>query len=285
MATSKLNSVFSDLISSLVPANGRINSYLSLILNDRKVVSLTTRTLKTLLALWIVSRVNHALNMWARNHWCFRKPGQPWDFSGDKEIAVVTGGSSGFGLLIAKGLSRHCRVAVLDVQSPPEDLQSCTPYHPKWNSWDTLADTVVLGSNITFYHCDLASASAIHETADAIRRDIGDPSILVNNAGMARYNKLIEEEDDYVEKIFKVNIISHFILIKEFLPIMLKQEKGHIVSIASVGSYISGPPVVDYCATKASVLALHEGQCSTRDMTELLLTKDKRSQGRVAQAL
>lgn len=89
------------------------------------MISLTTRTLKVLLGFWVVSRVNHALNMWARNHWAIRKLGQPWDFSGDKEIAVVTGGSSGFGLLIAKGLSQHCRVAVLDVQSPPDDLKNC----------------------------------------------------------------------------------------------------------------------------------------------------------------
>lgn len=122
-----------------------------------------------------------------------------------------------------------------------------------------LADTIILGSNITFYRCDLTSSSAIHETADAIRRDLGDPSILVNNAGMAKVNKLLELDDDFLERIFKVNIISHFILIKEFLPRMLKQKKGHIVAIASVGSYMSGPPLVDYCATKAAVLALHEG--------------------------
>ena len=122
-----------------------------------------------------------------------------------------------------------------------------------------MANTVVLGSNITFYHCDLTSALAIHETTDAIRRDLGDPSILVNNAGVAKVNKLLEEDDDFLVTIFKVNIISHFILIKEFLPKMLQNEKGHIVSIASVGGYMSGPPLVDYCATKAGVLALHEG--------------------------
>lgn len=122
---------------------------------------------------------------------------------------------------------------------------------------------------MTFYYCDLGSAPAIHETADAIRHDIGDPSILVNNAGMAKYNKLLEEEDEYLEQLFKVNIISHFILIKEFLPMMLKQEKGHIVTIASIGSYISGPPLVDYCATKASVLALHEGKYSTNHTQSL----------------
>lgn len=128
MAASGFTSIFSRLSSSLAPLDGKINSYLSLIWSDRNVASFTARTLKVLLGFWVVSRVNHALNMWARNHWCIRKLGQPWDFSGDKEIAVVTGGSSGFGLLIAKRLSQHCRVAVLDIQPPPKELQNCNVY-------------------------------------------------------------------------------------------------------------------------------------------------------------
>lgn len=135
---------------------------------------------------------------------------------------------------------------------------------------NVLADTIVLGSNVTFYRCDLTSAPAIHETAEAIRRNLGDPSILVNNAGLAKVNKLIEEDDAFLEQIFRVNIISHFILIKEFLPKMLEQKKGHIVSIASVGSYMSGPPLVDYCATKAAVLALHEGKFLRITFSELV---------------
>lgn len=85
-----------------------------------------------------------------------------------------------------------------------------------------------------------------------------DP-LLVNNAGIAKLNTLLDVEDDFLSRIFKVNIISHFILIKKFLPAMLKQQKGHIVSTASVVSYMTGPPLVDCGATKAGILALHEG--------------------------
>ncbi|KAL4744888.1 hypothetical protein BDW72DRAFT_199172 [Aspergillus terricola var. indicus] len=128
-----------------------------------------------------------------------------------------------------------------------------------YNGWECCVQSVVSGSNITFYQCDLASPAPIHETSAAIRSDLGNLSILINNAGVARPSTIIDETDEFVERIFKVNIISHSILIKEFLPTMLKQQKGHIVSIASVGSYMSGPPLVNYCATKAAVLSLHEG--------------------------
>lgn len=112
---------------------------------------------------------------------------------------------------------------------------------------------------MTFYLCDITSKSAIHETAEAIRRDLGYPSILINNAGLAKPQTLLRADEGFLDRIFQVNVISHFVLIKEFLPAMLEGRKGHIVSIASVGSYMSGPPLVDYCATKAGVLALHEG--------------------------
>lgn len=110
--------------SALETLMGKLGGYLPLILNKPNAAR-TTRTLKVLLGFWVISRLNRLLNTWARNHWCISKLGQPWDFSGDKEIAVVTGGSSGFGLLIAKGLSQRCRVAALDVQPPPEDLRNC----------------------------------------------------------------------------------------------------------------------------------------------------------------
>lgn len=46
---------------------------------------------------------NKALNILALNHWFVRRLGVPWDFLSGKEVAVVTGGSSGFGHLIVKG--------------------------------------------------------------------------------------------------------------------------------------------------------------------------------------
>lgn len=62
------------------------------------------------------------------------------------------------------------------------------------------------------------------------------------------------------DAIFKVNIVSHFILIKEFVPAMLKAKKGHVVTIASMASFISAPGLVDYCCTKVAALYLNDGE-------------------------
>ena len=60
--------------------------------------------LKWLAGVGLAVQVNRLLNAWALNHWCLRRQGVPWDWSGQTELAVVTGGSSGFGHLMVKGV-------------------------------------------------------------------------------------------------------------------------------------------------------------------------------------
>lgn len=120
----------------------------------------------------------------------------------------------------------------------------------------------LLDDSVSYYKCDITSSSAVSETAAAIRTDVGTPSILINNAGIATAHTILDTSEEFLEKLFRVNLLSHWITIKEFLPAMLDAKKGHIVSIASMASYFSCCGLVDYAATKAGVLTLHEGTSS-----------------------
>lgn len=71
---------------------------------------------------------------------------------------------------------------------------------------------------------------------------------------------LLESSIEYTEKIFKVNTLAHIYLIKEFLPAMLEAKKGHIVSICSIASYITLPPILHYCATKTASNYISDGE-------------------------
>ena len=107
-------------------------------------VAYVVKTLKWLFALGLAARVNDILTAWAMNHWRLRKQGAPWDFDArtKTEIAVVTGGCSGFGYLTVKGLAGKMKVVILDVSDLPEDLKSCMsafPLIPCDGRW-TLAD-------------------------------------------------------------------------------------------------------------------------------------------------
>lgn len=70
---------------------------------------------------------------------------------------------------------------------------------------------------------------------------------------------ILDTPTPFLEAIMKVNLSSHFVLIKEFLPGMLEAKKGHVVTIASMASFTAVPGLVDYCVTKVGALALTEG--------------------------
>ena len=118
--------------------------------NDLNLVRVAyiVKTLKWLFAFGLAARVNDILTVWAQNHWRWSKPGVPWDFDArnKKEIAVVTGGCSGFGYLTVKGLVGKMKVVVLDVQDLPEDLKSCMliPPLPSPVNAGALADCMLL---------------------------------------------------------------------------------------------------------------------------------------------
>lgn len=61
------------------------------------------------------------------------------------------------------------------------------------------------------------------------------------------------------QKLLQVNLISHMVLIRAFVPAMLAQRKGHVVTIASMASFVAAPGLVDYCVSKIGALYLTEG--------------------------
>lgn len=95
--------------------------------------------------------------------------------------------------------------------------------------------------------------------AKEIRNKHGEPTVLVNNAGVSICRAIFNETEQQLRNIFNVNTISHFLLSKEFVPAMAKANHGHVVTVASMGSYGVYCNNVSYNCTKASALAFHEG--------------------------
>lgn len=88
---------------------------------------------------------------------------------------------------------------------------------------------------------------------------MGQPSILVNNAGIGASHTIINTSPEHLNKIFGVNLFSHWYTCQAFLPDMIKHDKGHVVTVASTASFVALPNIADYAATKTGALAFHEG--------------------------
>src|SRR3546814_2626829 len=83
---------------------------------------------------------------------------------------------------------------------------------------------------------DVNEAGAIEALVDAVGKDIGAISILVNNAGITRDNLLMRMKDEDWQAILDTNLTSVFRSCKAVMRGMMKARKGRIVNIASVRS-------------------------------------------------
>ncbi|KAF1831532.1 NAD(P)-binding protein [Decorospora gaudefroyi] len=193
-----------------------------------------------ILPAWALVDFNSLLNRWAENRWIWRPDKSSWDWK--REVAVVTGGSAGIGACVVKKLASHgIRVAVLDVSPLSEAF--------------TQDERTV----IRYYKCDIASRDDIHQAAEAIRSDLGPPSILINNAGIGNAWTVLDIPPAYLKRMLDINLLSHWSTVQEFLPDMLAKKKGHIMGVASLASFVTLAGAVDYSCTKAALLAFHEG--------------------------
>jgi len=191
------------------------------------------KALKWCLGLGVAGTVNQWLSDHMLNNWVLDNT---WDWP--REIVVITGGSGGIGEMMVRRLAdTGMKVCVLDLAEPKSQMPP----------------------NVFFYQADVTSSTALHSVGEAIRRDHGNPTILINNAGVGYGQTILSEPEDHIQKTFAVNIISHFLTVKEFLPAMIERNHGHIVTIASMSAYVVPAQIVDYAATKAATVAFHEG--------------------------
>jgi len=91
------------------------------------------------------------------------------------------------------------------------------------------------------------------------KKNIGKVDVLVNNAGIVAGGRSWELKEEQVEKVFKVNTLGVIWMMKQFLPAMIEENRGHLITIASSASFLSIPGLADYCASKAAAYSYHEG--------------------------
>lgn len=198
-------------------------------------------SLKWLVAIGIVTDANKRLSEIAQNN--FRLRSEKHRYHWPQEVVVITGATGGFGSLMSKEFaSRGLNVMALDIRDD-HDLPADMKSHPR----------------IHYYKCNVTDREQVAEVAKKIRSEHGDPSILINNAGISSEGPILEQTEEGLRKVFDVNIISHYYTVQEFLPAMTKNKKGHVVTIASMAAFATTPGLVPYSNTKVAAWGFHEG--------------------------
>lgn len=83
------------------------------------------------------------------------------------------------------------------------------------------------------YVVDLTKHEDVVQKAQEVRKEVGQVTILFNNAGLVQINSFLDMTPAMEEKIMLVNLMSYMWTIREFLPDMIESGKGHIVNTCS----------------------------------------------------
>lgn len=108
------------------------------------------------------------------------------------------------------------------------------------------------------YRVDVSNRKEVLSTAEKVKNEVGDVSILVNNAGILPCRPLKDHSPELIEKIFQVNVFAHFWTLEAFLPRMIEKNHGHVVAMSSFCGILGLANAVPYCASKFAVRGLME---------------------------
>jgi uncharacterized oxidoreductase len=163
-----------------------------------------------------------------------------------KNTVLITGGSAGIGFEIAKQLSAKDNHVII-VGRNQERLEKAAGQL----------------KNVTAISADISNAADVETLVAKLKSDFPNLNILINNAGYAVYNSIVDDEDIF-EKAgaeMHTNYLSVVRLNYKLLPLLKKQNEAAIVNVSSIVAFVPGKLTATYSATKA---ALHSYTQSLR---------------------
>ena len=171
------------------------------------------------------------------------------------EIALVTGASRGIGAAIADELAAMGATVIGTATSE--------------------AGATAIGDRLAAHGghgrvLNVTDGAAVEGLVDAIAKEFGAVSILVNNAGITRDQLLMRMKDEDWQVIIDTNLTSVYRTSKAVMRGMMKARKGRIISIASVIGLTGNPGQSNYAAAKAGIIAFSKSlarEIGTRGIT------------------
>ncbi|XP_008050545.1 17-beta-hydroxysteroid dehydrogenase 13 isoform X1 [Carlito syrichta] len=165
------------------------------------------------------------------------------------EIVLITGAGHGIGRLSAYEFAKQqSRLVLWDIN--------------KRGIEETAAECRKLGATAHAFVVDCSNREAIYSSVNQVKKEVGEVTILVNNAGTVYPADLLSTKDEEITKTFEVNILGHFWITKALLPSMMKRNHGHIVTVASVCGHTVTPYLIPYCSSKFAAVGFHRALTS-----------------------
>jgi short-subunit dehydrogenase len=164
-----------------------------------------------------------------------------------EKIVLITGGSRGLGLILAKQMAREGAKVIICARSPDQlekarhaiELQSVYPVSAKV--------------------CDISDLQQVENLFAFINQHYGRLDILINNASIIQVGPATEMNRTDYEQALAINFWGTFNTTTAALPIMLREKAGRIANITSVGSVVAVPHLLPYTIAKFASRGFSEG--------------------------
>lgn len=157
-------------------------------------------------------------------------------------VVVVTGAGGGIGRAIALEFARcGCRLALSDRDAGAlEQTMAALPE----------------GTTASAHVLDVSERAAVAAFVREVEAAHGAAHVLINNAGITVYGPFVEHTAEQLDAIVGVNLWGVVHGCREFLPLLLRQDEGHVVNVSSMAGYVGMPFQSMYCTTKFAVRGL-----------------------------
>jgi NAD(P)-dependent dehydrogenase (short-subunit alcohol dehydrogenase family) len=166
-------------------------------------------------------------------------------FSYRDKVALITGGSRGLGLIIARQICNQGGKVALLARDPAE--LACAK-----------SDLAQRGGSVLTVQCDLLDTEQIRPSVRQIIDHFGKIDILINCAGIIEVGPLEHMTREDFDRAMRLHFWAPFELISQIVPEMRTWGGGRIVNIASIGGKVAVPHMAPYTSSKFALVGLSD---------------------------
>jgi NAD(P)-dependent dehydrogenase (short-subunit alcohol dehydrogenase family) len=163
----------------------------------------------------------------------------------EDRVVVITGGSRGLGLVMARQLARErARLVILardlgELERSQKDLEA-------------------FGGEVMTLRCDVRRRADVRAAIEAVMERWHGIDVVINNAGVIQVGPLEHMTDEDFDNAMATHFWGPLHMMLEVVPIMRHRSFGRIVNIASIGGKVAVPHLAPYCASKFALVGLSD---------------------------
>lgn len=158
-------------------------------------------------------------------------------------MVLVTGGATGIGeSLVTAFAAQGARVAFFDVLKEAGSVLE--------------AQLRAAGGEVRFVACDVTDAQAVQRGVDAVRAELGEIEVLVNNAGNDVRHRVEDVTPELWDRLMAVNLKQQFFVCQSVLPGMKRLGRGSVINMSSIAWLIPSTGVPVYATAKAAIVGM-----------------------------